>query len=86
MKFNILLVLASFAVQIMTAKKLRTSFPAFCMPVAASQKINMRNIANSNTNAVAVNGGGFCGDSNAFAQGASGNYNQVVQSAAPSSF
>ena len=83
MKFNILLVLASFAVQVMTASKLRTSgFPAFSMPAGGSmQLINMKNVANSITNALAVNAGYF-GDANAFASGNSGNYNQVYQSAA----
>ena len=82
MKFNILLVLSTLAIQVMTAAKLRV-FPAMCFSAGApSQQVNMKNRADSNTNALAINSA-FCGDSNAFASGSSGNYNQVCQSAAP---
>ena len=80
MKFNILLVLAAVAVQLMTSAKLR-KFPAMMFPSGGStQMVNMKNIANSDTNAVAVNGGVF-GNANAFATGSALNYNQVFQSA-----
>ncbi len=80
MKFNILLVLATLAVQVMTAGKFRP-FPAVSFSAGGpSQQVNMKNRADSNTNALAVNSALY-GDSNAFANGASGNYNQVCQSA-----
>jgi len=82
MKFNILLVLATLAVQVFTASKLR-KFPVICFPMGAGgQQVNMRNTANSNTSALAVNSA-FCGDATAFSMGSAGNYNQVSQQSTP---
>ena len=79
MRLNFLLVLALLAAQVIKSAKQR-DFPAFNFPMSGpAQQINMKNTANSNTNALAINSSGF-GSANAFATGSAVNYNQVYQS------
>ncbi len=78
MRFKIVLICFLVALQVLSAAKLKQNF-RFPSKPAKTQSIYMNNMADSNSNAVAINAGLF-GDANAYSVSNAGNYNMISQS------